>query len=189
MVVATVGDDSHVIFIAIAVAVPFCVGILVTIFCLYLCRWRSSRAQDAVILPGALIETSSEVVEGAHEVATMPVRRPAATGGLAPSTLAYGSEDAVHQVLMGLPQVQLKEMCAAHRLLVGGNKTVLVDRLIAADVAPLEQQCRGLLQLAARMVTLGHRRSTFCLADVVTRGATTETMRKLALVCRPRSGS
>ena len=122
-----------------------------------------------------------------HEAVTTPVRRSTATGGLAPLILDYGNDSVwEHKVLKGLLQVQLKEMCANHRLPVGGNKTVLVDRLIAAEVAPSEHQCSELMRLVTCMLGLGHRRPTICLADVMTREATAETLKRLSLVCNSR---
>jgi hypothetical protein len=182
-------EDESFIFFAVVLAVPFIAGVLLTLFCQYIFRRCASGAQDAVPAPGVPYKAFDEVPRVEHEKVTAPVRRHTATGGSATNALDYGSDSAVHKVLMGLLQVQLKEMCGGHRLKVGGNKTVLINRLIAADVAPHEHQCRELLRLETCLIALGHRRPAICLTDVVTRRATAETLKRLGLLCNSRSGN
>jgi len=94
--------------------------------------------------------------------------------------------DSAYKVMMALLHAELKRLCRGHRLPVSGTKPGLTMRLIEAEVAPTENQCRHLLYLercllerGMYLLEQGKRRPTVRCEDVATREAMSRFLSRL----------
>jgi len=79
----------------------------------------------------------------------------------------------------------LRVLCLGHRLAVSGTKPVLTMRLIEADVAPTENQCRKLLYLEKCLLEQGRQRPTVRGEEVATREAMSRFLSRVEALCGP----